>query len=328
MLRFSTVSRLSVSILSLAMAGLFAPTLSADDTAAAADAIAAASAGDEVKLAALDSDYARPDYSQMTKFMKRDSVNSRGRPSIAYNDLRKDSPEFFGSYGDYLVNIDTSGFSQDDQLAYWLNLQNFLVVKAITEDTKKTNLKSLRGSGDKPGKLWTKERVDIGGNAYSIADIENKIIAEFDNPNVIYGLYQGVKGAPCLSETPYEGASVTARLDELGKQYVNSRGIVTPEKGVASVTPIYDWYKADLFEDNEKTLLAHLKTNAATHLRGRLNTVREIKYTKLNYDIDNFVPQANAKKKKRKKSSGGSRPAPSSSGSGGGGGGGGGSYGS
>ena len=248
------------------------------------------------------------DYSQMENFMERLSSNERGRPAIAYNLLRKDSLPFFDEYEAYLTSIDETALSEDDRLAYWLNLQNFLVVKAVTQDTKKKSLKSLRGTAAKPGKMWTKDRVTIGGQSYSIAKIEAKITSEFNNPNVIYGLYQGVKGGPCLSQTPYDGETINSRLAELGMQYVNSRGIVYPSKGVVSVTPIYDWHKAALFNDDDKVILKHLKQHASTQLRGRLNTGREIKFTKLNYATDDYV----AAKPSKRRSTQRQRPAPTS----------------
>lgn len=308
-----TALKLSASILLLATIGVTTPISSADDVLTSESSVAPAAV-------------IAPDYAAMSTFMLANAVSERGRTNIRYKKLRKDSPAFFDEYEAYLVGIDVAALTPDDQLAYWLNLQNFLAVKAVTLDTKKTSLKSLRGSGSKPGKLWTKERVTVGGQAYSLADIDNKLVTGFDDPNVLYGIYQGVKGAPCLSETPFDGASVHERLSELAKIYVNARGIVSPEKGVANVTPIYDWYNADLFGDDDKALLSHLKTNSETRLRGRLNTVRKINYTKLNYELDVFTPQQRAKAGDRpRKRSGSSAPRPTSSGSGGGGGG---SYGS
>lgn len=286
--RVSKFWKISTSILAIAALGVFSPISAAQD-AAVQDADAAAIV--ETSSAVSAPDYSLPDYSPMAKFMEVASANSRGRPSIAYKPLRKQDIEFFDSYEAYLAGIDVEPLSQDDQLAYWLNLQNFLAVKAVTQDTSKTNIKSLRGTRPKPGKLWTQDRVTLQGQTYSLVDIETKIITQFDDPNVLYGIYQGVKGGPCLSDKPYAGDTVNDRLAELAKHYVNSRGIVTPQKRKAYLTPIYDWYKAELFDDNDKTLLTHIKSNASTSLRGRLNTVREIDFTKLNYDIDNFVPE-------------------------------------
>lgn len=241
------------------------------------------------------------DYSIMTRFMERLSVNERGRPAIAYQTIREQGLPILDEYESQLVAVDVDSLDGDDRLAHWLNLQNVLVVKAIATDTKKTNLKSLRGTGKKPGKLWTKDRIEMKGQGYSIADIEAKIVSEFDDPNVIYGLYQGVKGGPCISETAYDGATVKTRLAELGMRYVNSRGIVSPSKGVVTVTPVYDWYKADLFENDNKAILKHVKVHANTALRGRLNTGREIEFTKLNYVADNHVVGKGAKSRSKGK---------------------------
>ncbi len=229
------------------------------------------------------------DYSMMNKFMTKLSVNERGRPALAYKVIRDKAMPVLDEYEAELISVDVESLNDDDRLAYWLNLQNLLVIKAVATDTKKTNLKSLRGTGKKPGKLWTKDRITLNGQSYSIADIEAKIISDFKDPNVIYGLYQGVKGGPCLSETAYEGPSVSSRLAELGMRYVNSRGIVSPSKGIVTVTPIYDWHKTALFGGDDKAILKHLKGHANTALRGRLNTGREIKFTKLNYVTDNYI---------------------------------------
>jgi len=250
---------------------------------------ASASEASAVNLPAAETLSASVDYSMMTQLMEKLSVNERGRPALAYQHIRDKALPALDEYEAILTSVDVEDLTGDDRLAYWLNLQNFLVVKAITTDTKKTNLKSLRGSGKKPGKLWTKERVTLGDKSYSIAAVEAQVTSEFNDPNIIYGLYQGVKGGPCISETAYEGETVRARLAELGARYVNSRGIVSPSKGVVTLTPVYDWYKPSLFNSDDKAILKHVKGHANTALRGRLNTGRSLKYTKLNYTADNYV---------------------------------------
>jgi len=94
------------------------------------------------------------DYTAMNLFMERVSKTERGRPSIAYKIVRENGSEFLDEYEVYLSGIDSTALSDDERLAYWLNVQNFLVVKAVTLDTKTTKLKSLRGTGAKPGKMW------------------------------------------------------------------------------------------------------------------------------------------------------------------------------
>lgn len=273
--KLSVISIMTVS--GLSMAPFITPHAFADEESAAIES---------TELSAPEVDYVL-----METFMQKLSSNERGRPSIAYAAAREHGAEFFKQYETLLTGVDVSALNEDERLAYWLNLHNFLVVKAVTLDTKRTNLKSLRGTAKKPGKMWTKDRITLDGQSYSIADIEDKITSDFKDPNVIYGLYQGVKGGPCLSYTPYQGETVTARLAELGEQYVNSRGIVTPNKNVVTLTPIYDWHKAALFNGNDTDILKHVKAHASTSLRGRLNRGTDVEYTKLNYVTDNFDPK-------------------------------------
>ena len=168
------------------------------------------------------------DYSDHDLLMERATINKGGRPRVAYDFLREQEVDFVGNNVSFLAEQDISNLSEDDRLAYWLNLQNMVTVHAILQDgKKKKSLKKLRGTADAPGKLWTKERVTIAGQAMSLQDIETKLLTEFDNPNIIYGIYQGVRGGPCLMRKAYRGATVNETLAQNAKQYVNSNGIVT-----------------------------------------------------------------------------------------------------
>ncbi len=235
------------------------------------------------------------DYSLMALFMEKFSVVERGRTKIAYSETRRQGKPFLTAYVEKMAAEDISVLSRDGQLAYWLNLQNILVIKAITDDTKKTKLNRLRGTGASPGKLWTKPRVTIDDATFSIVDIENKIMASWpDTPDLIYGLYQGVKGGPCLNKIAFTAANVHDELSKAAKQYINARGIVKVSGGTAHVTPIYDWYKGGLFGADDRSVIAHIRSHAAPTLANRLSRTHELAMVKLNYRVDNYVAQAQA----------------------------------
>jgi len=229
------------------------------------------------------------DYSAMASFMQKFAVVERGRPKIAYKNVRATGKPFLTAYTQYLTSQNIPAQSRDGQLAYWLNLQNLLVVKAIAE-SKKTNLKKLRGTGKTPGSLWTKPRVTIAGQNLSIANIEQKIVTGWsEHPNVIYGIYQGVKGAPCLSKTSYTATDVHARLEKLAELYVNARGIVSVKSQTAHVTPVYDWYKDALFSSRDGALIDHVRAHAYPNLASKLSRASAVDVVKLNYKADVYV---------------------------------------
>lgn len=228
------------------------------------------------------------DYSPMELFMKKFAVVERGRPNIAYKAVRKHGEPFLASYTQYLSDQNVSALSSDGQLAYWLNVQNLLVVTAISE-AKKTNLKKFRGTGGAPGKLWTKQRITIEGQNLSIADIEHKIVTGWSaNPNVLYGIYQGVKGAPCLSKVSYTAENVHGELEKAAQIYVNASGIVKVKSQTAYITPVYDWYQDTLFGQDDKAVIAHIRGHATPNLASKLSRAHQLDVVKLNYKADAY----------------------------------------
>ena len=278
---------LSVLILASTALSLSTPS-SAQTTLAELDASKAAVPAEAV----IDSPI---DYTAYDELMEKVTVKQGGRPRVAYDFIRDQEQDFISPYITYLAQQNISDLSENDKLAYWLNVQNIVTIKAILEDgKKKKTLKKLRGTADNPGKLWTKPRITIAGQNMSLQDIETKLLTEFDNSNIIYGIYQGVRGAPCLSSKAYRGANVEDVLAKNAKQYVNSNGIVFVNNNIVEVTPVFLWYKQYAFKGDDKALLAHLKDNAEPTLKSSLYRGRTFEATTLNYRPDNYdISKAN-----------------------------------
>ena len=229
------------------------------------------------------------DYSFYDTIIKKVSVNEGGRPRLAYDFIRKQENDFIGNYVTQLARQSVSHLSKNDQLAYWLNVQNIVTVDAILKDGKgKRSLKKLRGTPEAPGKLWTKPRVTIAGKNMSLQDIETKLLTEFNNPNIIYGLYQGVRGGPSLAKEAYRGATVNDMLEKNAKRYVNSKGIVSVKGNVVKVTPVFMWYQDAAFGGDDTALTEHLKAHAYPNLKSSLYRGKSYEASSLNYRLDNY----------------------------------------
>ncbi len=239
------------------------------------------------------SDYssAQINYAQFDLFIEKLSVEIKDRRSFAYDHIRKTALPFLSGYSKKLAGETVSHLSEDEQLAYWLNLHNLLVVAAISTDTKSTDLKKLRGTGSVPGDLWTTPRITKDGQSLSIAGIESLILARWSEPEVIFGLYQGIKGGPRLHETAYRGASVRSDLRSAARLYVNEKDIVKVKKQTAEIAPLFLWHKDNLFGASEDTVLNFLKTNAESKLAGKLSDATQIEARKLNYKADDYTPR-------------------------------------
>ena len=187
------------------------------------------------------------------------SVPENGRTLIAYDIAHAQGLPFLSEYADYLGAIPVEDLNRDEQLAFWLNTRNFLLVQALAEERRVRGFKKKRGTPEAPGSFWTETRLTVGDTSLSLQDIEQNILfAGWDDPNIIYGLYQGIKGGPALPRKPFTGANVSAELAEAGRIFnAESRNFRVRNQTVR-VSTYFDWYLPLAFDGNEQALRQHL----------------------------------------------------------------------
>lgn len=229
------------------------------------------------------------EYSPIDQFIGAFCDENSGRVQCAYDAMGQQGDRYLTRFETYLSRVPVSRLSKDDQLAYWLNTRNMLVVHAIAE-SRSRKLTKARGTFAAPGEMWTKKRITVEGVELSIQDIERDILlASFDDPNLIYGMYQGTKGGPAMHNTGFTGSSVHADLEKLGQSFVNSRSGLRVSKSKANINAIYDWYGDALFDGDDAKFKAHLASLAKGKRASGLNNVSEFKSAKFSYSVDNFV---------------------------------------
>ncbi len=183
------------------------------------------------------------DHQPLGSFIETFAVAEGGRRAVNYSAARGRGADYLSSYAQFLSTLNPSTLRSDEQLAYWLNLRNALVLLAFSEKGG-GNLKKLRGVYDAPGEGWTKKRVTIAGTELSIDDIERGIILRnWDNPIVLYGLYQASPSGPQLFERAFSGASVWSDLNAVGVKFANAGSAVRVRDNVLQLSSIYSWVR-------------------------------------------------------------------------------------
>jgi len=201
--------------------------------------------------------------------------------------MRPEGVEFLKAYSEALAGLSPSSLSRHEQLAYWLNLRNIMVIQAIAAEPPGRSLKGERGTVAEPGEMWTRKRLTIENVSLSIDDIEkNIILRNFDNPNIIYGLYQGAKGGPALWRKGFSGATIEADLKSLGENYVNERSVIRIRSNKARVPLVYHWYKDTLFNGEDAKVIEHLSGLAKPELRDELEEIADLGERKFSYALD------------------------------------------
>lgn len=180
-------------------------------------------------------------------------------------------------------NMAFSRFSRDEQLAYWINLYNITMIEAIAQVYPIAELEDLIVGEDS---ILAKKSLTVGGIPLSLNDIEFTILRQnYDgNPLIIYGLYQGIIGAPNIRKQAYKGSTVYADLIDNAMEFINSnRGTKSKNKKVFEVSSFYA-RNASFFPDFDADLTEHLLTYLEGEQLGELQNAAEI-----DADIDDWT---------------------------------------
>ena len=195
-------------------------------------------------------------YTQMIRAL---TANERGRTLVAYDVAHAQALPFFTEYADYLAAVPVEQLNRDEQLAYWLNTRNFLLIKAIAEERRVRGYKKKRGTPSDPGSFWTENRITVAGTALSLQDIEQDILfAGWDEPNIIFGLYQGVRGGPSLPQRPFTGADVHDKLADAAARFGADTRNLRVRGDKVRISSYFDWYLPLAYKNDETALRTHI----------------------------------------------------------------------
>lgn len=150
--------------------------------------------------------------------------------------------------------VPLSLLSRDEQLAYWLNLYNFTMLHEIAKRQLSGSLKDDLGYDDN-GRLLNDKVLTVAGQELSLNDIQFTILKEkYDEPVVIYGLFQGNIGGPSIRDEAYTGKRVWRQLEDNAMEFINSnRGTYYDGK----ISVFYE-HSMPFFDNDKKKLKTHL----------------------------------------------------------------------
>ena len=217
------------------------------------------------------------------------SVTERGRTLIAYDVANARALPFFQQYVNYLSGVPVETLSRDEQLAYWLNTRNILLVQGLAEQRRHSGFKKKRGTPSEPGQFWTEDRITVSGVSLSLQDIEQNILfAGWYNPNIIFGLYQGVEGGPALPRQAFTGANVHTQLAEAGRRFTTLPSNFRVRGDKVRISTYFDWYLDMAFDGDEAALRQHLTTFAQPNQQAVVSADGKLSRKKLSTSLEQY----------------------------------------
>ena len=157
-------------------------------------------------------------------------------------------------------NMPLSNLGRNEQLAYWINLHNVIVIDEIAKRYPLRNVDRIRL--DDGGSLYEGHVTTIQGVPLSLNDIRLNIVARYwDNPVVLYGFFSGAVSSPSLQARAYTGTNVMRLLNRNAEEYVNALRGVENSAPPLRVSPIY-FEAQHMFPNWPQDLIAHLDSFA------------------------------------------------------------------
>lgn len=160
-------------------------------------------------------------------------------------------------------------WSDDEQLAYWINAYNAFTVKLILDNWPVESIKDIAGGIPFVNTPWDVKFIEIEGEKYDLNNIEHGIIRkEFDEPRIHFAVNCAAVSCPKLRNEAYTADSLDKQLDDQAKDFINGpKNEITANS--ANLSRIFKWYGGD-FTD-EMTLREYVNQFATTKIGERVD---------------------------------------------------------
>jgi hypothetical protein len=159
-----------------------------------------------------------------------------------------------GSLDRYVSSLDVppatvDRWSRDDQLAFWLNAYNAIVLRTViahypirgrAAEFPANSIRQVPGA-------FSKAQHRVGGRALTLDDIEKRILPAFKDPRVYLALGRGAVGSGRLRSEAYVGARLESQLTAQTTEFIQRprhvRIDVLMDKLL--VSPIFGWHEPE-----------------------------------------------------------------------------------
>lgn len=170
--------------------------------------------------------------------------------------------------------ISLAQLTKAEQLAYWLNLYNIGLLEQLVAIYPTKRLDSALFGVDG---MLAKKIFNVAGIELSLHDIQYNIVYEKfnDQPNIIYGFYQGYKGSPRISTSAFNAKNVFKKLESNAIEFINSnRGTYFNGRKV-HVSSFYERNKK-MFPSFQRDLSLHLAKYAYSNMSNNIEAADEL----------------------------------------------------
>ena len=141
-----------------------------------------------------------------------------------------------------------------EQLAFWINVYNALTIRGMLHFYP---TKSIRDHVGIIGyNIWKDFKITIHGRAYSLDEIEHKILRKMGEPRIHFAIVCASIGCPRLLNEAYTSEQLETQLTNNARAFFADpdKFRIDRENRTVFLSPILDWFKTDFGQDRQERL--------------------------------------------------------------------------
>lgn len=206
---------------------------------------------------------------------------------VDYKSFKTESRKLDG-YLKSLSRIDISGYSKNEQLAYWINAYNAFTVDLVTRNYPVKSIKDIRNAKSLIAKatggsqVWIEKlRYAFNGEELSLYNIENdKLLKNLFDPRIHFVINCASYSCPRLWNGAYTAANEEKAMDQMAREFINDPSKNKISANSLQLSEIFKWYKGHFIRNG--TLIDYLNK----YSKIKINKDARIDYLNYNWNLN------------------------------------------
>ncbi|MDQ6757793.1 MAG: DUF547 domain-containing protein [Bacteroidota bacterium] len=221
-----------------------------------------------------------PSHVQWDKLLKK-NVNNVGL--VNYKEFQKDRTELDAYLKTLSDNAPQTGWSENEQKAYWINAYNAFTISLILQHYPVKSIKDIGAAIQIPfvNTPWDIKFISIAGKKYDLNNIEHGMLRKkFNDPRIHFAINCASYSCPALRNEAYTADRLDRQLDDAARNFLNDqmKNRISPDK--AGLSKIFSWYKGDFTKNG--SLADFINKYSQT----KINANTKINYLDYNWSLN------------------------------------------
>ncbi|WP_236975944.1 DUF547 domain-containing protein [Membranihabitans maritimus] len=172
-------------------------------------------------------------------------------------------------------------WSDNDQLAYWINAYNAFTIKLIVDNYPVQSIKDIKPGVSFVNSVWDIKFITIEKRTYDLNNIEHGIIRkQFDEPRIHFAVNCASISCPSLSPYAYTAENLNAQLSSAAKTFINNNSKNNIAENNIEISSIFKWFSGDF--TREGTIIEFLNK----YSNKNIDPEAKISYKAYNWDLN------------------------------------------